>query len=97
MAIKKDFENCYGVKISYWRISQLSPIKPGEISLMGAPTEVERVLINLSGYLSEEARGAGKAVMETRAIMLDGSVDEGREELYKKIMLLPDWEGSEEV
>lgn len=96
MAIKKSFENQFGVEVSYHKIIQLTPIKAGEFSMMGnADSDKERVLVLLAGYLNQEAKDAGKAVMENRSITLVGSVDEGRTAIYEKIMELPEWKGSE--
>ena len=89
MAIKKDFENQSGVIISYFRIFQLTPIKATEAT-------PEMVKVILSGYISQDARDNGKAIIDTRTYLVEGSVDEGRKGLYAKIMELPEFEGAEE-
>ena len=81
----------FGVDATYWRIQH------GTIDYAAL-----RLDIYVAGYLSQEARDAGKVALATRQLTFEGEyfipvAEPTRAALYAAITAMPEWAGATEV
>lgn len=71
MAIKKEIINGFGIPVSYWKISRITPNK-------------ESIDVELTGYYNKDAREGNKGYLDVRNFNIPVLLEEikGRGDIY---------------
>lgn len=83
MALNKSIQTPYGIAASYWKIGNITE---DYVNL--------NMQITMLGYVSQEARLAGKAPIISKCEVIDGEeyeADDSREGLYTLLKSREDW------
>ena len=89
MALQKNIDTAFGIPAVYWRV-----VEAREVFVEGA------LHIKLFGYLTKEARDAGKACIADIHVTFEGDKYKpsmSREEVYGLLKTLPEFAGALDV